>query len=72
MATAREYAENIIKNAPLAVRAAKEAMVRGLDTTLEEGLRIELDLEYKVLQTQDFIEGTTAFAEKRKPNWKGS
>jgi enoyl-CoA hydratase/carnithine racemase len=72
MATAREYAENIIKNAPLAVRAAKEAMVRGLDTTLEEGLRIELDLEYKVLQTQDFTEGTTAFAEKRKPNWKGN
>ena len=37
MATAREYAENICKAAPLAVRAAKEAMARGADTTLEKG-----------------------------------
>ena len=71
MATAMDLAGNICKVAPLAVRAAKEAISRGADTTLEEGLRIELNLEYKVLQTEDFIEGTTAFAEKRKPNYKG-
>ena len=71
MSTAYEWAENLCKVAPLAVRAAKEAMLRGADTTLDEGLRIELDLEYKVLQTEDFIEGISAFAEKRKPVDKG-
>ena len=70
IATAREYAENICKAAPLAVRAAKEAISRGMDTTLEEGLRIELDLEYKVLQTEDFTEGISAFTGKRKPDYK--
>jgi enoyl-CoA hydratase/carnithine racemase len=71
MSTAREWAENICKVAPLAVRAAKEAILRGADTTLEEGLRIELDMEYRVLQTEDFTEGITAFAEKRKPIYQG-
>ena len=71
METARQYAADILKAAPLAVRAVKEAMVRGADTTLEEGLRIELDLEYKVLQTADFSEGVAAFSEKRKAEYKG-
>jgi len=70
MTTAREWAETICKAGPLAVRAAKEAMVRGYSMTLEDGLRLENDLEAYVLGTEDFTEGTTAFTEKRKPEYK--
>jgi len=70
MATAREYAENICKAAPLAVRAAKEAMLRGSAMTLEEGLRLENSLVASVMSTEDFAEGTGAFVEKRKPDYK--
>ena len=65
--TAREWAEAICQAAPLAVRAAKEAMVRGSSLTLEEGLRLENSLEAYVMASEDFTEGTTAFREKRKP-----
>jgi len=70
MATAKEYAEAICKAAPLAVRAAKEAMIRGCSMTLEEGLRLENSLVAYLMGTEDFAEGTTAFVEKRKPVYK--
>lgn len=70
MATAKEWAEALCKAAPLAVRAAKEAMLRGSAMTIEEGLRLENALVASVMATEDFIEGTTAFVEKRKPNYK--
>jgi len=70
MATAREWAEAICKAAPLAVRAAKEAMIRGSAMTLEEGLRLENSLVASVMSTEDFAEGTRAFVEKRKPGYK--
>ena len=70
MPTARKWAEVICQAAPLAVRAAKEAMVRGYSLTLEEGLRLENALEARVMGTEDFTEGTTAFLEKRKPDYK--
>jgi enoyl-CoA hydratase/carnithine racemase len=70
MSTAKEWAEAICKAAPLAVRTAKEAMYRGLDSTLAEGLQIEYDLENKIMKSEDFSEGIAAFAEKRKPNYK--
>jgi enoyl-CoA hydratase/carnithine racemase len=70
MATAKEYAGAICKAAPLAVRAAKEAMLRGSAMTLEEGLRLESSLVAYVMGTEDFAEGTGAFVEKRKPNYK--
>ena len=71
MPTAREWAETICQAGPLAVRAAKETMIRGCSMSLEDGLRLENALEAYLLQTEDFVEGTTAFAEKRKPNYKG-
>ena len=70
MPTAREWAEVICQSGPLAVRAAKQAMVRGSSMTLEDGLRMENALEAYALSTEDFIEGTTAFVEKRKPDFK--
>jgi len=70
MATAKEWAQIICKAGPLAVRAAKEAMIRGSAMTLEEGLRLENSLVASVMSTEDFAEGTRAFIEKRKPGYK--
>ena len=70
MPTAKEWAEVICQAGPLAVRAAKEAMIRGCSLTLEDGLRLENSLEAYLLGTEDFTEGTTAFVEKRKPVYK--
>ena len=66
-ALAREIIDNV---APLSARAAKEAAVRGLETPLEEGLRIEALLFRMIRTTEDAREGPRAFVEKRKPQWK--
>jgi len=70
MPTAMKMAEAILQNAPLAVRAAKEAIIRGLSMTLEEGLRLESVLQSYLLTTEDAVEGPRAFAEKRQPQYK--
>ncbi len=70
MPMAKEWAEVICQAGPLAVRAAKEAMIRGSDMTLDDGLRLENSLNAFLLGTEDFNEGITAFAEKRKPVYK--
>ena len=70
MTVAKEWAEAICQVAPLAVRAAKEAMIRGSSMTLEEGLHLENSLVDYLAGTEDFTEGTTAFVEKRKPVYK--
>ncbi len=71
MPAALELAEAICANAPLAVRTAKEAVWRGLDLSLEEGLRLEALLGEPLRQTEDVQEGLRAFREKRKPEFKG-
>ena len=68
---AKKLAEAICQAAPLAVRAVKEAMMRGLDMSLEEGLRLEDDFQRYIMSTKDFEEGITAFREKKKPKFKG-
>lgn len=71
MPTAQQWAETICKNGPLAVRAAKEAMIKSRNLTLEEGLRLEWKLFCSLFDTEDFREGTGAFVEKRKANFRG-
>lgn len=71
MPTAKEWAQTILKAGPLAVRAAKEAMVRGYSMPLEDGLRLETSLNSYLATTDDFDEGINAFLEKRTPAYKG-
>ncbi len=68
---AEAMAKVILSKGPLAVKYAMEAVNRGLETTLEEGLRIEADLFGICCATEDKTEGTKAFLEKRKPNFQG-
>lgn len=68
---ARELAGVIAGNGPVAVRAAKEAIDRGTEQPIEEGLEIEARCYERVLPTQDRLEALAAFAEKRKPRFEG-
>jgi enoyl-CoA hydratase/carnithine racemase len=71
MDKARQIADQICECGPLAIRAIKEAVVRGLELPLSEGLNIENDMSRRVARSEDAREGPLAFAEKRKPNYKG-
>jgi enoyl-CoA hydratase len=71
MSTAEQYAEAIATKAPLAVVFAKEAVRKGFDMSLEDGLRLETDLSALLRTTEDIKEGARAFVEKRPPKWKG-
>jgi E-phenylitaconyl-CoA hydratase len=71
MPAAFRLAEELCQNAPLAVQAAKEAVLRGLQMPLEEGLRLEQFLAEPVRNSEDAREGVRAFLEKRKPQFKG-
>lgn len=71
MAEARSMAETICEAAPLAVRYAKEVMMRSLGMPLDEALRLEDDFATLVMRTEDFAEGQAAFREKRKPRYRG-
>jgi enoyl-CoA hydratase len=66
-----KMAQSFLKGAPLALRYIKEAIYKGSEMTLEQGLRFESDLQSMVMQTEDAKEGPKAFVEKRPPNWKG-
>ncbi len=68
---ATELARTIAEKAPIALRYAKEAVVKGLGMSLEDGLRLEGDLSTLLRTTDDRVEGAKAFLEKRKPRWTG-
>jgi enoyl-CoA hydratase/carnithine racemase len=71
MTTAREWATAICEAGPLQTRAVKEVMLRGYNMPLDESLRLEREIADRIRETEDFVEGTRAFVEKRKPQWKG-
>jgi enoyl-CoA hydratase/carnithine racemase len=70
LSTARDFAEMLCNSAPLAVRAAKEAMIKGLSLPLDEGLELEDALETYLRGTEDYFEGIKAFTENRKPFYR--
>jgi enoyl-CoA hydratase/carnithine racemase len=69
--SALELARAIAANGPVAVRAAKDAIDRGSELPLAQGLEHEARCYERVLGTQDRLEALAAFAEKRKPRYTG-
>lgn len=70
--TARELLATLASRGPLGLRMVKDAVCKGYDMTLEQGVRLEEDL-YALLQTSaDRAEGVRAFLERRKPLFKGA
>lgn len=71
MERAIAWAEQICECAPLSVRASKEVALGSLDRPLKEALEMRFEGVRRMVQSEDFVEGPMAFAQKRKPVWKG-
>lgn len=71
MDEALEVARQIAARAPVALRLAKQSVLRSFDTTLEVGLELERHNFYLLFSTEDQKEGMRAFLEKRSARWKG-
>ena len=72
MAAARRWAGEILECAPLSVRASKQCALEGLGAgSIEAAMQGRYDQLGAMLRSEDFVEGPRAFAQKRKPAWKG-
>ena len=69
---ATALARELAGKAPVALRYAKEAVVKGLELPLADGLRLEGDLSTLLRTTDDRLEGARAFLEKRRSRWTGT
>ncbi len=71
LAAARRWAGLILECSPMAIRASKQVVYRSLDApTLEAAMTTTYPAAEANLDSQDYIEGPKAFAERRKPNWQ--
>jgi len=68
---AMDMAKEMASKGPISLRYTKEAIYKGMDMTLEQGLRLEADLYLLIHTTKDRTEGIQAFREKRKPKFEG-
>jgi enoyl-CoA hydratase/carnithine racemase len=64
-------AQRIVEGGPIAIAYAKEAVQRGIDMPITDGLRLEADLATLLTNTADRLEGAAAFRERRKPVYRG-
>lgn len=71
MITAMQLATVLTENAPLSIRAAKEALYKTMDVGLKKGLEEAKKIYIPVYNSEDAVEGLRAYKEKRKPIWKG-
>jgi 2-(1,2-epoxy-1,2-dihydrophenyl)acetyl-CoA isomerase len=66
-----ELADRMAKNPPGVLRLAKESVYRSLNSDLEAAFARENEVQIECFYSEDFLEGLTAFVEKRKPRFKG-
>ena len=66
-----DLAREIAKQAPLALRAAKRAVMQGREQSLSHALEIEGAAYDSLIDTADCVEGLRAFGEQRPPEWEG-
>lgn len=72
LAGARRWADAILECSPMSVRTTKTVALQSLrHASLEESLAARYDVIAELVRSEDFVEGPRAFAEKRKPRWKG-
>jgi enoyl-CoA hydratase/carnithine racemase len=70
-AEAQKLAVTVAAKGPVALRYLKEAITKGMDMTLEQGLRLEADLYFLLHTTSDRTEGIKSYLEKRTPKYEG-
>ena len=71
LATAERWAREMSECSPLAVQASKQAALQGLGRPVVEAMVAHYPLVQKLFTSEDVVEGPRAFAEKRKPVWRG-
>lgn len=71
MNDAKELGKALAKKAPIAVQIILDAVARGLETTTDQGVKIELEGSQRVSRTKDAMEGAMAFIQKREAVFTG-
>jgi len=71
MNSVMELAGRIAANPPGVLRLAKESIYKSLSSDLETAFAREIEVQLECFYSEDFLEGVTAFVEKRKPQFKG-